>query len=74
MEAAPSVEDSEATGEFQLIALEALVTMKLTSFRDKDRVRLRDMIEIGQLDASFLPRVPESPQARLDGLLNDPDG
>ena len=32
-------------------ALEALVRMKLTSFCDKDRTHLRDMLEMGLIDS-----------------------
>lgn len=60
--------------EFSLIDLRALVTMKLTSYRRKDQVHLLDMIEIGQLDESWLNRVPESLRQRLQDLLDDPDG
>lgn len=60
--------------DFRLIDLDALITMKLTSYRDKDRVHLRDMMEIGMLDASWLPRVPISLRDRLQALLDDPDG
>lgn len=35
--AAPDVSESEDTGAFRLISLAALVRMKLTAFRDKDR-------------------------------------
>jgi len=75
LEPSPSVEaiDPEAT-EFRLLDLEALVTMKLTSYRDKDRVHLRDMIEIGQVDESWLKRVPETLRDRLKALLDDPHG
>jgi len=48
--------------------------MKLTSYRRKDQVHLLDMIEIGQLDASWLSRVPPSLRQRLQDLLDDPDG
>jgi hypothetical protein len=48
--------------------------MKLTSYRDKDRVHLRDMMEIGMLDESWLPRVPVSLRERLKALLDDPHG
>ncbi len=60
--------------EFRLLELDALVTMKLTSYRRKDQVHLLDMIEIGQLDASWLDRVPTSLRDRLQALLDDPDG
>lgn len=75
IEASPSVSDFDPTHpDFKLIDLPALVTMKLTSYRDKDRVHLRDMIEIGQLDPSWLSRVPPSLRQRLQDLLDDPDG
>ncbi len=75
LEPSPGVEDiDEVEEQFRLVDLEALVTMKLTSFRDKDRVHLRDMLEIGQIDASWLDRVPSSLRARLQELIDDPDG
>ena len=49
---APDVSESETAGFFRLLTLEALVRMKLTSFRDKDRVHLRDLLEVGLIDAS----------------------
>jgi len=60
--------------DFKLIDFLDLVTMKLTSYRWKDQVHLLDMIEIGQLDASWLPRVPPSLRQRLQDLLDDPYG
>ena len=75
MEPSPSVSEYDRTHpDFRLIDLAALVTMKLTSYRDKDRVHLRDMIEIGQLDESWLGRVPASLRQRLQELLDDPNG
>ena len=38
------VEESEKAEAFRVLRLEALVRMKLTSFRDKDRTHLRDML------------------------------
>jgi hypothetical protein len=75
IEPSPGVSEIDPThADFRLIDLLALVTMKLTSYRDKDRVHLRDMMEIGQLDASWLPRVPPALRQRLQDLLDDPDG
>ncbi len=48
--------------------------MKLTSFRDKDRVHLRDLLEVGLLDATWLPRLPEVLRERLQELIDTPDG
>lgn len=58
----------------KVIALEPLVVMKLTSFRDKDRTHLRDMIEVGIVDDSWLSRLPAELAARLKELLDNPDG
>jgi hypothetical protein len=71
---APDVVESEATESFRLIALEALVRMKLTSFRDKDRTHLRDLIEVGLLDATWLPQLPDGLRGRLQELLDNPEG
>ena len=71
---APGVEDAEGTSEFRLLSLEALVRMKLTSFRDKDRVHLRDLIGVGLIDAGWVSRVPAPLGDRLQSVLDDPDG
>jgi hypothetical protein len=74
-EPSPGVEDIDPSpGDFRLLDLVALVTMKLTSYRDKDRVHLRDMMEIGQIDETWLERVPASLRPRLQALLDDPHG
>jgi hypothetical protein len=74
-EPSPGVEEIDpAPGDFRLLDLEALVTMKLTSYRDKDRVHLRDMMEIGQIDETWLERVSPSLRPRLQALLDDPHG
>jgi hypothetical protein len=70
----PDVSESEATETFRLISLEALVRMKLTSFRDKDRVHLRDLMDVGLVDASWLERVPPILRARLQELQDNPEG
>lgn len=68
------VDPAPATPAFRLIALEALVTMKLTSYRDKDRVHLRALMETGQIDGSWMERVPTSLRGRFQALLDDPLG
>ena len=75
LEASPDVTDIDVTHtDFRLIALPELIIIKLTSYRDKDRVHLRDMMEIGMLDESWLARVPLSLRDRLQALLDDPHG
>lgn len=69
---APDVVDSEAGPEYQVLSLDALVTVKLTAFRDKDRVHLRDLIEVGLIDGTWTSRVPEALRDRLKELLDTP--
>ncbi len=71
----PGVDEVDPTAaEFRLVDLQALVCMKLTSFRRKDQVHLLDMMETGQLDETWLDRVPVEVRARLAELLADPNG
>ena len=70
----PDVFESEATETFRLLSLDALVRMKLTSFRDKDRVHLRDLMDVGLVDASWLDKVPTTLRPRLQELLDNPEG
>jgi hypothetical protein len=72
--AAPDVTESEVTETFRLVTLEALVRMKLTAFRDKDRTHLRDLIEVGLLNDRWVKRVPSELAARLQSLLDNPEG
>jgi len=71
---APDVLDSERGQDFQVVSLPALVEMKLNSFRDKDRTHLRDMLEIGLIDATWPSRFSPTLAARLQELIDDPDG
>ncbi|HMJ65189.1 MAG TPA: hypothetical protein VK615_07540 [Candidatus Binatia bacterium] len=71
--AAPDVTESEATDTFRLLSLEALVRMKLTSFRDRDRTHLRDLISVGLLDRSWCERVSPELAARLQNLFDNPE-
>jgi hypothetical protein len=71
---APDVADSEPGAHFPVVTLPALVTMKLTSFRDKDRTHLRDLIEVGLVDVTWLPRLPAELAGRLKQLLDTPGG
>jgi hypothetical protein len=47
--------------------------MKLTSFRDKDRVHLRDLIAVGLVDRRRLGDLPPELAARLKQLLDHPE-
>jgi hypothetical protein len=70
----PDVLEREVTSGFRLLSLEALVRMKLTSFRDKDRMHLRDLLEVGLIDAAWRDRFPPELAARLQDLVDHPEG
>jgi hypothetical protein len=70
--ACPEVDESERAAEFQVVALPALVRMKLTSWRLKDRVHLLDMIQVGLIDATWPSRLPPPLAKRLQELLDNP--
>jgi hypothetical protein len=57
-----------------LVALQALIRMKLAAFRDKDRTHLRDLVEVGLLDSSMLEKLPAELRPRLQFILETPDG
>jgi hypothetical protein len=70
----PDVTDSEMGPEFRVVNLESLVRMKLTSYRDKDRTHLRDLVGVGQIDSTWPARYPPELASRLQTLLDNPDG
>lgn len=69
----PDVDESVSSDRFQVVNLEALVRMKLTSFRRKDQVHLLDMLDVGLIDRDWLGRLPQELIARLQELLDQPD-
>ncbi len=71
--AAPDVSEFEKPSGFRVLSLESLVRMKLTSFRDKDRTHLRDMLEIGLIDQTWPTRFAPPLAARLQLLIDTPD-
>ena len=70
---APEINESEAGPDFPVPTLEALVRMKLTSFRLKDQVHLLDLLEVGLIDASWCDRFPARLGARLRELIETRD-
>jgi hypothetical protein len=69
----PDVSESEWAESFRVLALPALVRIKLTAFRDKDRTHVRDLLEVGLLDASWVQRLPPELAARLQSLIDTPE-
>ena len=54
-----------------MVDLPGLVRMKLLSYRDQDRVHLRDMIEVGLIDRGFFDALSPLLVSRLEPLLTE---
>lgn len=70
----PDVAESVSFTSYRVLALEAVVRMKLTSYRRKDQVHLLDMLDVGLIDATWPARYPTELAARLQHLIDTPDG
>jgi hypothetical protein len=71
---APDVTEASRMGRFRVLDLQPLVQMALTAFRLDDRVDLYDLMGVGLIDRSWLGRFPPELSARLQELLDKPDG
>lgn len=74
--AAPDVADAAqpgGAGGVVVVALDALVRMKLTSFRRKDQVHLLDLLEVGLIDQTWVARMGGELGERLQGLIDTPE-
>ena len=70
----PDMTESQAGEHFRYVTLEALVRMKLTSFRRKDQVHLQDLLRQGLIDDTWPARFPDVLAERLREILADPEG
>ena len=70
----PDVSDSEDDESFRVLSLKALVQIKLTANRDKDRTHIRDLIEVGLIDNDWVNQLPAELGQRLQKILDDPNG
>lgn len=68
----PDVTDSEPADHYRVLSLRALVQIKLTAFRDKDRTHLRDLLEVGLIDAGWKQFYPPELAERLQSLIDTP--
>ena len=57
------VDESVSAVDYDVLHLEALLHIKLNSFRRKDQMHLLELISVGLIGASWLQR-----------LLDDPEG
>ena len=70
----PDVTESADDESFRVLSLKALVQIKLTANRDKDRTHIRDLIEVGLVDANWVHQLPMELGERLRKILDDPNG
>jgi hypothetical protein len=70
----PDISETEVAEEFRILSLEALVRIKLTAFRDKDRTHLRDLLDVGLIDQTWKSRYLPELAARLQLLIDTPEG
>jgi len=71
---APDVADVDSSAKFRVLPLPALVTMELTLFHTENCVHLRDLIDVGLVDATWPARFAPPLAERLQELLDTPDG
>lgn len=72
--ASPEIRTVLDPARFRVLVLESLLEMKLLSHRLKDRVHIQDLIGVGLIDASWLPKLPPLLAERLQVILDDPHG
>ena len=71
--ATPTLDEIDADSAFRVVSLEALVRMKLTSFRLKDQVHLQDMVQLGMVENSWKSKFSAELAARLQTILDNPE-
>lgn len=74
LESVPDVDEFTSFKTYRVLSLEALVRMKLTSYRRKDQTHLMDMLEVGLIDATWPSKFSPELAARLQHLIDTPDG
>ena len=70
----PDVTEAEEADRYRVLKLEALVRIKLTAFRTKDQMHLRDLLDVELIDATWLAKLPPELSNRLKTLIDTPDG
>ena len=70
----PDIRESEQAAFFRVLSLEALVGNKLNVFRTKDQMHLRDLLDVELIDSSWTTKYPPELAARLQLLIDTPEG
>jgi len=71
---APAVDESQANNGYRVLTLGAIVRMMLARCSSEDEMLVRDLIDVGLVDSSWLDRLPAELAARLKELLDNPEG
>lgn len=71
---APEIDEAEVIEQHKTLRLESLVRMKLVSNCRKDQMHLLDMLDVGLIDATWPSRFPPDLAARLQELIDHPEG
>ena len=66
--------ESSLDKRYRHLSLEALVRMKLTSYRRKDQVHLEDLALVGLIDSTWPAKFRPELAERLQRILDTPDG
>jgi hypothetical protein len=69
LEPTPEIGECRTINGVRLVPLEVLVRMKLTSFRLKDQMHIKDLQEAGLITAAVEHAVPLALRGRLDDVL-----
>jgi hypothetical protein len=69
----PDLDESVPDKAFRVIDLPALIRMKLTAFRNKDKTHLDDLIDVGLIDERIIATVPPELAPRLQELIDNLD-
>ena len=70
---APGIDEAVLINTIRTLSLDALVRMKLNVFRDKDRMHIRDMLDVELIDVRWLKRLPPELALRLKELIDNPE-
>jgi hypothetical protein len=70
----PNPAQSQMLGQLRILSLQPLLQIKLSTFRDRDRLNIRDLIDVGLIDATWPARFPGELAPRLQLLLDTPEG
>ena len=70
----PDLNETEQAAFFRVLSLEALVRVKLTVFRTKDQMHLRDMLDVGLIEENWPAKYSPELAARLQLLIDTPEG